>query len=278
MKKFVLLSIMIFLTALAYSQNNEVSQYAKELNCQYPWRYKNVSSYLESADALIDLERYKTIIRNGDISAIEKPYLNDMQLGALSKTELKLFRNLFYAKKGYIFSDKELEKYFKQFDWYEAKSKDVKFTGLEESAINRIKLFEAESTVKYEYENRSLVWECWNGGADQIGPLLKLNKDKTFEYIPHQTINRVVSINGSWLVANNKMVLSVESESVLFGGYVTEDASHIKNGSPVIIQYKTPLKITLPLNESQAPEKYNLNWSEKWLMIGSGDWYVSTDN
>lgn len=49
MKKFVLLSIMIFLTALAYSQNNEVSQYAKELNCQYPWRYKDVSSYLESA-------------------------------------------------------------------------------------------------------------------------------------------------------------------------------------------------------------------------------------
>ena len=185
---------------------------------------------------------------------------------------------MFYAKKGYIFSDKELEKYFKQFDWYEAKSKDVKFTGLEESAINRIKLFEAESTVKYEYENRSLVWECWNGGADQRGPLLKLNKDKTFEYIPHQTINRVISINGSWLVANNKIVLSVESESVLFGGYVTEDASHIKNGSPVIIQYKTPLKITLPLNQSQAPEKYNLYWSEKWLMIGSGDWYISTDN
>ena len=48
MKKFILLSIMIFLTALAYSQNNEVSQYAKELNCQYPWRYNDVASYLES--------------------------------------------------------------------------------------------------------------------------------------------------------------------------------------------------------------------------------------
>ena len=278
MKKLFFLSIMIFLSALAYSQNNEVSQYAKELDCQYPWRYTDVASYLESAGELIDLERYKTIIRNGDISAIEKPYLNDLQLGALSKTELKLFRNLFYAKKGYIFSDKELEKYFKQFDWYEAKSKDVKFTGLEESAINRIKLFEADSPVKYEYENRSLVWECWNGGADQRGPLLKLNKNKTFEYIPWQTINRVTAIKGSWLVVNNKIVLSVESEELLFGGYVTEDAWYIKNGSPVVIQYKNPLKITLPLNESQAPKKYNLNWSEKWLMIGSCDCYISSDN
>lgn len=165
MKKLFFLSIMIFLSALAYSQNNEISKYVKELECEYPYRY-NVTSYLESAGELIDLERYRTIIRNGDISAIEKPYLNDLQLGALSKTELKLFRNLFYAKKGYIFSDKELEKFFKQFDWYEAKSKDVKFSNLEESAINRIKIFEADSTVKYESENRSIVWETWNGGAD----------------------------------------------------------------------------------------------------------------
>lgn len=268
---------MIFLSALAYSQNNEISKYVKELECEYPYRY-NVTSYLESAGELIDLERYRTIIRNGDISAIEKPYLNDLQLGALSKTELKLFRNLFYAKKGYIFSDKELEKFFKQFDWYEAKSKDVKFSNLEESAINRIKIFEADSTVKYESENRSIVWETWNGGADQRGPLLKLNKDKTFEYIPWQTINRVTAIKGSWLVANNKIVLSVESEELLFGGYVTEDAWYIKNGSPVVIQYKNPLKITLPLNESQAQKKYNLNWSEKWLMIGSCDCYISSDN
>ena len=277
MKKFILLSIMIFLAASAYSQNNEVSQYAKELDCQYPWRYKDVSSYLESAGALIDLERYKTIIRNGDISAIEKPYLNDLQLGALSKTELKLFRNLFYAKKGYIFSDKELEKFFMQFDWYKPKSKDVSFTWLEESAINRIKLFENESTVKYDFENRSIIWETWNGGADQRGPLLKLNKDKTFEYIPGKTINRVEKINGTWLVLNNKIILSVENESVLFGGYVTEDASYIKNGSSVIIQYKSPVKIFLPLNESQAPQKYNLKWGEKWMMIGSGDCYISNE-
>ena len=276
MKKVLLISIMISISALVHAQNNSISQYAKELDSEYPYRY-NVSSYLESADELIDLEKYKTIIRNGDISAIEKPYLNDLQLGALSKTELKLFRNLFYAKKGYIFSDKELEKFFMQFDWYKPKSKDVSFTWLEESAINRIKLFENESSVKYDFENRSIIWETWNGGADQRGPLLKLNKDKTFEYIPGKTINRVEKINGSWLVLNNKIILSVENESVLFGGYVTEDASYIKNGSSVIIQYKSPVKIFLPLNESQAPQKYNLKWGEKWLMIGSGDCYISNE-
>ena len=49
MKKVLLISIMISISALAYAQNNDVSQYAKELDCEYPYRY-NVSSYLESAD------------------------------------------------------------------------------------------------------------------------------------------------------------------------------------------------------------------------------------
>lgn len=278
MKKVFALSIIITFSVFAYSQNNETSKYSKELDCEYPYSYSGLSSYLDSAEELIDLERYKTIIRNGDISAIEKPYLNDLQLGALSKTELKLFRNLFFAKKGFIFSDKELEKYFKQFDWYKPESKGVNFSELEKTAISRIQLFEAESSVKYDYENRTVVWETWNGGADQRGPLLKLNKDKTFEYTPWKTINRVEKINGSWLVSNNRIILSVESESVLFGGYVAADPNtpFIAKGNPVKIIYETPLKISLPLNESQASKEYNLNWSEKWLRIGSGECYIST--
>ncbi len=278
MKKVILLFIIPFFCVLSFSQDTSISKYSKEIDCEFPETY-NVSHYLQSAADKIDLEKYKTIIRNGDISAIEKPYLNDLQLGVLSKTELKLFRNLFYAKKGYIFSDDELTKYYKQFDWYKPTTKNVIFTDLEQSAINRIKRFESESTIKYDYVDRDVLWEEWYGGADQRGPLLRLNKDKTFVYKPAETINRIQYIKGKWTISNNKIVLSVESENVLFGGYVADhpNTPYIDKGTPVVIIFEKPIKITLPLNESEAYEKYNFTWSEKWIMIGSADCYISEE-
>ena len=54
----------------------------------------------------IDLLRYKTVIRNGIIEEIDDKYLNDLQLGVLTKTELKLLRNFFMLKKGIFFRTK----------------------------------------------------------------------------------------------------------------------------------------------------------------------------
>ena len=261
-------------TISLFSQNFEKNKYSTEINCEYPFTY-DASRRIETAEKDIDLLRYKTIIRNGIIEEIEKPYLNDLQLGALTKTELKLFRNLFYAKKGYIFNDEELTKYFKQFPWYNPQSKNITFTDLENAAINKIKIFEAESTITYNFEKENIIWEAWNGGANERGPLLKLNKDTSFEYIPGQTINRLKKVKGKWSISNNKLILMAESEEAIFGGYDHYDS--FKNGTPVIIKYGDPVKITLPINESPAYKNYNLNWSDKWLMIGSSDYYISKE-
>ena len=119
MKKSIIFILIVTIGSFTFAQNNGVSKYSKEIDCEYPFSGE-IQKWLKWAEEDVDLERYKTIIRNGDISAIEKPYLNDLQLGTLSKTELKLFRNLFYAKKGYIFSDEELGKYDIITDKYKA--------------------------------------------------------------------------------------------------------------------------------------------------------------
>lgn len=276
MKKTILLIIISFFCSVIFSQDNSISQYSKEIDCLYPETY-GIPDFFQPLRYDIDLEKYKTIIRNGDISAIEKPYLNDLQLGALSKTELKLFRNMFYAKKGYQFSDEELEKYFRQFDWYKPITKNVAFTDLEQAAINKIKIFESESTVKYDYQNRDITWEEWYGGADQRGSLLKLNRDKTFIYKPAETLNRLKYLYGKWSISNNKIVLSVESEKVLFGGYIAEhpNTPYIDKATVGVITFEKPIKITLPLNESEVYKQYNFNWGEKWIKIGSADYYIS---
>ena len=276
MKKTILLIIIPIFCSIIFSQDNSISKYSKEIDCLYPQTY-GIPEFFQPLKYDFDLEKYKVIIRNGDISVLEMPYLNDLQLGALSKTELKLFRNMFYAKKGYNFSDEELEKYFRQFDWYKPTAKNITFTDLEQTAINRIKLFESESTVKYDYQDRDIVWEEWNGGADQRGSLLKLNKDKTFVYKPAEGMNRLKYIYGKWSISNNKIILSVESEKVYFGGYIAEhpNTPYIDKATVGVITFEKPINITLPLNESDAYKQYNFTWSEKWLKIGSSDYYIS---
>ena len=101
-KTLIFLILLLFIT-FVYAQEFKKNKYSTEIDCEDPFPFINVSEYLKSAEREIDLEQYKTVIRNGDINAIEKPYLNDLQLGALTTVELKLFRNLFYAKKGLFF-------------------------------------------------------------------------------------------------------------------------------------------------------------------------------
>ena len=275
MKKVLIPIIILLVINNVYSEILE-NKYSTELGSEEPMTYR-VTDYLKWAEEDIDLLKYKTIIRNGIIEEIEEPYLNDLQLGALTKTELKLFRNLFYAKKGYIFNDEDLTRFYSQFDWYKPKTKDVSFSTREKSAIDRIKIFEAESTIKYEFENKNIIWEVWNGGADQRGPLFKINKDKSFEYIPSESINRIKSISGTWEIKNNRLILTVTTEKILMGGYVAlhPNTPYIDKASPAIIKFEEPVIISLPLNESEAYKKYNLNWSEKWMMIGSSDCYIS---
>lgn len=71
----------------------------------YPLEYKeplclNVSQYANSANMEVDLEKYRLFIANGDINFLSYPYLSDLLLGTLSKEELRIFRNMFYAAKG----------------------------------------------------------------------------------------------------------------------------------------------------------------------------------
>ncbi|MNJ83611.1 hypothetical protein D3C87_10330 [compost metagenome] len=42
----------------------------------------------------------------------------DIEETPYSKTELKLIRNTFFAQHGYVFSDKDLDAYFRSFEWY----------------------------------------------------------------------------------------------------------------------------------------------------------------
>lgn len=232
---------------------------------------KNADQYLYYANMETDLERYRSIILNGDISFLEYPYLSDLLLGTLNNEELRLFRNLFYASKGYKFDDNTLTEYFSRFDWYNPTSKDIILTREEKKCIDKIKTFEQKSSYIFNFPNKDILFEEFNGGADQRGALLYLNKTQTFKYIPAETINRVKNISGTWKSSEGKIILLIQEMSLLLGGYIASDPTtpYIKDGYTVIQKFDKAHKITLPVNKADNIIDNN----KKWIKIGNSLYY-----
>lgn len=104
----------------------------------------------DSIDDLDDIETNKSIVihhyiikPNGRIEEIKVSdgIYHRSYLESLSKDELRLLRNTFYARYGYIFKSKDLFDYFSKNQWYHPRFKDVsnKLTAFEKYNIELIK-------------------------------------------------------------------------------------------------------------------------------------------
>ena len=68
-----------------------------------------------------EIEKY--IINNGDISLLDS--INEYSLLYLTKEELRILRNTFFAKYGYTFRSQDLSEHFGKFAWYESRYANV---------------------------------------------------------------------------------------------------------------------------------------------------------
>lgn len=79
------------------------------------------------------ISRVMRAVSTLSLDMVETPY---------SKGELKLIRNTFFAQHGYVFSDKDLDSYFRSFEWYipnpNLKLKDIRLSSEIETFIEEI--------------------------------------------------------------------------------------------------------------------------------------------
>lgn len=73
--------------------------------------------------------------------------ISDFALARMNNTELRLLRNMIYAKYGHSFNSKDLQDYFSQFEWYIPNKKvtDSELSKSEQNLINRIQIFESKN-------------------------------------------------------------------------------------------------------------------------------------
>ena len=63
-------------------------------------------------------------------------------IAGLNTDELRILRNFFYARHGYIFKSDDLRRYFASFDWYHPISHSVTLNKIEKYNVDFIKKFE----------------------------------------------------------------------------------------------------------------------------------------
>ena len=265
--------IFLFLLFICVNLYSETDKYSKELFFKdiQPLT-KDVHNFIEKTYSEIDLYLYKIIIRNGDIHFLENQYLSDLQLGVLSKNELKILRNMYYAKNGYIFSDEDLKNFFKRYEWYNPRTKNVTFNKLEEYNIEKILKFEKENLIELRNHDSTITLSEFTGGADQEGIKIFLNKDKSFSYKAGDYKSRLIELYGIWDYKDKKIILYVSQETIMLDGYISSEEmeSDIIGSKKATINYDIKPIIELPISNS----KYEKYFGEDCITVGSIPFFI----
>ena len=123
-KVFTLVLMLIFSFPVISQENESITEY-----------------YNNSLNELIPTKAKKIILGNIDLLS---ETISDFDLAILSNSDLRILRNMIYAKYGNIFSSSDLTNYYSNFAWYKPskKVKDSDLTEEELKLIERIKIFE----------------------------------------------------------------------------------------------------------------------------------------
>ena len=148
---FIIISIMmVIVIALHATKNHLIKSINQEINASdtslASSNYKNNSNTTNNAETQ-QQEKENSKIDVDNIYEIMDQVLNDNEslLYNYSPSELRIIRNTIYAKKGYIFKDKNLGNYFKSKSWYHESiynENEVPLTSREKNFINIVKTYE----------------------------------------------------------------------------------------------------------------------------------------
>ncbi|GHV54952.1 hypothetical protein AGMMS49579_16570 [Spirochaetia bacterium] len=136
-----------------------------------------------------DSQNFKNkIINNGDINML-KSIINFQSLISFSKDELRLLRNMIYAKYNYSFKSNELRNYFSKFKWYEGikTNVDESLTELDKINIRFIQEIELNFPTGNEIDKKLIgIWRFAGGvpAAGYIwGDYIRIYQNGIFEYL-----------------------------------------------------------------------------------------------
>jgi len=180
------------------------------------WGQPSIRDVLESGNIKALDYHINYHYNDGEDSTSTERIMWDMEYGlcTFNKNELRIIRNMVYAKYGYIFNSKDLREYFSKYKWYSGikTNVDSEINKDERSFINLIQKIENN----YPKEDNSELIGLWVEfeDGDQWIPFvikrygmrreLRFYSNGTFYYAFPVTELDYYSYYGLWSLKNNK--------------------------------------------------------------------------
>ena len=179
-----------------------------------------------------------SLITLSSVFAFDKESIEDMSI-----EELRIYRNLQYAKHGYSFKSKDLNSYFSQFDWYVPKESNqgIKLTKEEEEIVQECLKIEKEKKEEkafldiffndqpYKKEkisdnnNKTYYFACNDKGT--VRDIVNYDKlpitDKAVIYqLGEGKMNILLLIDNSKISTKDKLLIDAVMPQSFYGWYI----------------------------------------------------------
>lgn len=199
-----------------------ISQVFSITSHAYPGQFNVTMNYWE------DIFIPKKILA-GNVEFTDTLFISDA-LAFLSKDELRLLRNIIYAKHGKIFKSSDLSNYFsKYFEWYKPIYDDVDnlLSENEKQNINLIQLYENGYNTLEKIPDG--YWRCFDisGYCDLSEIHLwkdhKSGKNMVKYTLPKFYFNDIVSYEGTYICENGFLIIHINKIQMINHKYIYED-------------------------------------------------------
>lgn len=276
-KVFTLVLMLIFSFPVISRENESITEY-----------------YNNSLNELIPTKAKKIILGNIDLLS---ETISDFDLAILSNSDLRILRNMIYAKYGNIFSSSDLTNYYSNFAWYKPskKVKDSDLTEEELKLIERIKIFETRDENKKNVNLKSMegIWQDYFIMADGWSNRFVFYSDNKLDFLYSQMryIPLAKEMIGTYEIKGNVLIFKVKE--IIYNSYTPKydtigfyDIWEIPDNRNTVT-FKNPLEFKFPiknfeLNKTWKQRNYSTNedaeFTKDYIELGSFSYYkMSTD-
>lgn len=211
-------------------------------------------------------------INKGDLTLLDST-ISDLALAEMDNSQLRILRNMIFAKYGHTFNSEDLKVFFSQFGWYKPGKKvsESEFTENEKHLLDSIKIFETRnensSTIKFGNEIIGLWHET---------PVMPDTWCDRFLIYPDQKIEFLISyftINYSDDVDVHEYLGNYEIK----GNVLTFVVNKLVKGKETI-SLNTPLIFKFPILPIEEAVFGNGELIRQMIQIGSKKYYLYSDN
>lgn len=294
MKKQIISMVLILFCVLCIYSDNDFVDFNELLDIDITNKFPLTSQYnraIRTIDSFFTAER----ILMGNIELLDK-VISDFSLAQLQKNELRVLRNMIYARYNYRFQSEDLTQIFKMlFSWYrgDVAHVDEKLTDCDKKNIAAIKFYEGMSETKNDlvYPKQLIgVWQDIPVMASGWSNRFVFYENGDVEYLTDQMQSTKIFLGfkGKYYIKGNTMRMEISTiyfykrntlkleYDVIFGGYGWKDSkvSSLTLKDPIILNFP----ITTVEERSVYYEHFEEYFDRVCLNIGTETYFLMREN